>query len=197
MTRSVQPRWCLDLPIQQQSVLLLASRGPDGIGKWHPCKDVHRAYRATVLVDAKLGRCIQWGEGTSTWHFSSLHTFANGVAWADAVKRFFGSVDELPHHYLLHLVHGSEIIGYKHPDHRFADRWRGFYLACVEDMHLTAETEAEMDIRLNDWDQADWEPSMPPVRQGSSLHVSTCPRSNPSLSLPSSVECSCTKAARG
>jgi hypothetical protein len=82
VNRSVQPEWCRSLTIQQQSVLFLASRGPDGIGKWHPCKDVHRAYRATVLVDAKLGRNIEWAEGTDTWHFSTLHTFADDAAWA-------------------------------------------------------------------------------------------------------------------
>lgn len=32
---SVQPEWCLSLPIQQQSVLFLAARGPDGIKKRH------------------------------------------------------------------------------------------------------------------------------------------------------------------
>ena len=49
MTLSVQPTWCTMLPLQQQSVLFLASRGPDGVAKVHPCKPVIIAYRATVF----------------------------------------------------------------------------------------------------------------------------------------------------
>jgi hypothetical protein len=37
--------WMDDLPMQQQSVVVLATRGPDGVAKHHPCKDVVRAYR--------------------------------------------------------------------------------------------------------------------------------------------------------
>lgn len=37
---------------------------------------------------------------------------------------------------------------------------------------------------------------MPPVRQGSSLHVGACPRSNPDPDLPRSVRCKCKEATR-
>ena len=89
---SVQPAWCRTLPLQQQSVLLLAARGPDGIAKTHPCKKVQRAYRATVLVAAKFNRLLVWGEiGDS---FMSLGQFANELVWSFIVQEFFQHVDE-------------------------------------------------------------------------------------------------------
>lgn len=44
--------WMLQLSMQQQSVLVLACRGPDGVGKFHPTKQVVARYRATVLKAA-------------------------------------------------------------------------------------------------------------------------------------------------
>lgn len=151
---SVQPEWCRALPLQQQSVLFLAARGPDGIAKGHPCKVVHVAYRGTTIVAAKYGRPLAWGERADG--FMSLEVLADPAAWGDAVARFFDHHDSLPHHYLMHLMHGAEIVGYKHPDERFRERWRAFYLAMVESLHVGQEPEYQMDARLGDWARAHW-----------------------------------------
>lgn len=151
---SVQPTWMTTLTLQQQSVLMLASRGPDGTAKHHPCKDVIRAYRGTVLVAARYGRTLHWAESADT--FMSLDLFADDDRWADAVTRFFSSLDGLPHHYILHLLHGAQILGYKHPDERFRGRWTSFYAESCDDMHMNRETEQQMDARLSDWDRAGW-----------------------------------------
>ncbi len=152
--KSVQPEWCLRLPLQQQSVLLLAARGPDGLNKTHPCKDVQRAYRATVFVAAKYGRLIRWGESVDG--FMSLELFGDSELWKQVCDRFFPSIDSLPHHYFMHLLYGAEILGYKHPCVEFRKRWRAFYVRGVEELHFTPETEVQMDLRLNDWGQREW-----------------------------------------
>lgn len=152
---SVQPLWCLALPIQQQSVLLLAARGPDGIAKAHPCKDVQRAYRGTVLVAAKYGRCLHWGERADT--FMSLEKMTKMEDWEWLMDRFFEHSDDLPHHFLMHLTHGAEIIGYKHPDERFRIRWKAFYFRCVRELHLNEESMEQMDAWLSDWQRKHWE----------------------------------------
>jgi hypothetical protein len=161
-TVSVQPEWCRRLPVQQQSVLLLASRGPDGVAKVHPCKPVVIAYRASVLVAAKYGRSLGWGEKADT--FMSLDVFATDnrashsalMTWSEAKQQFFDHHDVLPKHYLAHLMHGVEILGYKHPDERFRSRWLSFYVELVDSLHLQPETEAQMDVRLGDWGRAHW-----------------------------------------
>jgi hypothetical protein len=146
----VQPDWCLGLPIEQQAVLLLAARGPDGIGEIHPCSDVQRAYRASVWNAARFGRQLEWGEVSVADAFMSLSLFSDDRQWGVVVNQFFQRVDELSHHFLLHLFHGAEILGYKHPDSRFRGRWYAFYQRAASDMHLRGETEAEMDARLCD-----------------------------------------------
>jgi hypothetical protein len=153
--RSVQPEWCTELPLQQQSVLFLAARGPDGIGKFHPCKGVVRAYRGTVLLAAKYGRLLRLGEYGDT--FMSLDRFNWPAHWADDVHLYFTSLDSLPHHYHLHLMHGAQILGYKHPDEVFRERWLQFYLDAVKDLHLLPESEEAMDNRLSDWWRTEWE----------------------------------------
>lgn len=151
---SVQPEWARRLPIQQQSVLFLAARGADGIPKFHPTKRVQRAYRASVFMAARYGRMLTIeDEGDS---FMSLEDFEDNKAWVSACTSFFDNVDSLPHHFLLHLIHGAEILGYKHPDPMFRSYWMHFYDTACHHFHMNMETEAEMDARLNDWGQVDW-----------------------------------------
>lgn len=152
--RSVQPEWMKRLPFQQQSVLFLAGRGPDGIEKHHPCKAVHVAYRATIFLAGKYGRALEWGERADT--FMSLDVFADELRWSSAVDDFFGAWDSLPAHYVKHLMHGVQILGFKHPDPRFRSRWNAFYQRLVTEFHLAPETESEMDRRLGDWERRHW-----------------------------------------
>lgn len=152
---SVQPEWCRALTVQQQSVLLLAARGPDGVEKLSPCKAVQRAYRGTVLVAAVYGRPLKWGERGDS--FMSLDDLDDDARWGTAVDAFFGTLDSLPAHYVKHMMHGAEILGYKHPDPKFRERWRAFYERIVVDMHLAPESEADMDRRLGDWGRQSWE----------------------------------------
>jgi hypothetical protein len=147
--------WWLNLSMQQQSVLILAIRGPDTMRKYHPCKTIIRMYRATVLKAAYLGRAMELDEGDETM-FMHLHNISDTRVWNLYVKSYFDTVDELPMHYHLHLLHGAEIIGYKHPHPFLKARWQSFYLKGCEGMHINPETEAQMDERLNDWNQEFW-----------------------------------------
>lgn len=156
MSESVQPEWCRELPLQQQSVLLLAARGPDGIAKNHPCKRLQRAYRACVLKAAYEGGLMEWGQGHYHNTFMGLDEFGSVSAWDAVVDGFFDTADDLPHHFLMHLLHGAEILGYKHPDGRFRQRWIEFYLRGCREMHLNEEPCEQMDLRLNDWNQEHW-----------------------------------------
>ena len=151
---SVQPEWATRLPLQMQSVLFLGARGPDGFAKFHPAKGIVRAYRGTVFLAAKFGRLLEYGEKGDD--FMSLDVFASPVAWQMAIEDFLHTIDQLPHHYLLHLLHGAGILAYKHPDPRYRERWLQFYNAKVESMHLLPETEEMLDKRLGDWGEAYW-----------------------------------------
>lgn len=132
-----------------QSVLLLAARGADGINKYHASKLVQRAYRASVLKGAYYGDVLPITDTDGNTFMSNVD-FGDWKAWRHAIHGFFNTVDDLPFHFVLHLIHGAEILGYKHPDSAYRDRWWVFYIRAVEEMHLGRETEAELDARLND-----------------------------------------------
>lgn len=51
MSSVLQP-WVQELSFMQQSVLISAVRGPDGIGKYHKGKGLIKWYRRCILVSA-------------------------------------------------------------------------------------------------------------------------------------------------
>lgn len=152
---SVQPLWFSYLPLQQQSVIFLAMRGHDGKAKEITSKFILRAYRGTVLMAAKYGRILRFGEKADT--FMSLDEFADWDHWVKLVDDYRENHDELSVHFYSHLMHGAQIVGYKHPDERFRARWEYFYLQSVSALHLNPETEEQMDKRLSDWGQQYWD----------------------------------------
>lgn len=148
--------WMLKLTMQQQSVLVLACRGPDGVAKYHPCKEIVARYRASVLKAAYLGRAMKVDEGDDTT-FMTMRYFSDDKHWDIMCGLYFDSVDSLPHHYHMHLMHGAQIIGYKHKSVTISKRWYNFYHRACQDLHLQPETEWAMDKRLSDWEQKFWD----------------------------------------
>jgi len=142
--------------MQQQAALFLATRDPDNIGQIHPCRDILRAYRASIWNSARFGRQLEWGEVPIVDDFMSLSLFSDDHQWGVVVNQFFQRIDDLSHHFLRHLYQGAEILAYKHPDPRFQMRWGKFYQRGAGDMHMKGETESELDARLADWGEADW-----------------------------------------
>lgn len=145
----VQQEWTHPLSIQQQSVLLMACRGPDGMRKSHPAKAIIRTYRAVVLNAASTGKPLHVGSRGDSYMDLALMLFP--PAWKEAASAYLHDVDEIPHHYHLHLMHGAQIIGYKHPEDHVRSTWLDFYTDAVKDMHLSIESEEQMDRRLNDF----------------------------------------------
>ena len=67
-----------------------------------------------------------------------------------AVDEYLKSLDEVPHHFQLHFMHASEILGYKHPTELIRTWWEKLYYRLANDMHLNPETVEQMDRRLDD-----------------------------------------------
>lgn len=153
--RSVVQPWVAELTMMQQTVLLTAVRGPDGLPKYHPTKYLLRWYRRCILLSALDGRVLSdpvdpWG-GSFTGPSVSVPP---GYDWSGAmdtrVADYLRTLDEVPHHFQMHLMHAVEILGYKHPDSVIRSWWNGVYVRLVHDMHLWPETEAQLDARLGD-----------------------------------------------
>jgi len=56
MTPSVFQEWLFATTMQQQSVLVLACRGPDGVKKFHATKLIVARYRASVMKAASASK---------------------------------------------------------------------------------------------------------------------------------------------
>lgn len=164
---SVLQPWACDLTFMQQSVLIAAVRGPDGLRKDHPVKVIMRWYRRCILYSA-LNKCIfadpfTKGGGSFTGPFEQQHADEMGLGllcslssearWVvfDGVRKvYLRHVDEMPHHFQLHMMHAAEILGFKYPDITIREWWHEFYRMIVNDAHLEPESEERMDFRLGD-----------------------------------------------
>lgn len=83
MATVLQP-WVSELTLMQQTVLLTAIRGPDGLPKYGPTKQLLRWYRRCVLISA-MDQCVlqdplQPGGGSFTGPSIDLTTLQNKAA---------------------------------------------------------------------------------------------------------------------
>ncbi|MBD5585117.1 MAG: hypothetical protein HDQ88_08540 [Clostridia bacterium] len=131
---SVVHEWMNDLTFKQQTVVLSALRGCDGFPKEDVSKKISRF----------LCGCILKNGGTKNTNFMKFDVNVNDV---EMMRR---DMDKYPMHYLLHLIHSAEIIGYYHPDEGIREFWNYFYLVMVDGMHLHPETKEENEYRLRD-----------------------------------------------
>lgn len=155
----MQP-WTYSLTMMQQTVLLTAIRGPDGVGKYHPSKYMLRWYRRCVLYGALDHNIFTTPHERGGGSFTGPScTPPKSGDWSEVMQPVFDdylrSLDELPHHFQLHFMHASEIVGYKHPDDTIRAWWRYVYEQLANDMHLNPESEEQMDFRLGD-SEAQW-----------------------------------------
>ena len=152
--------WLNNIPLMQQTVLLTAIRGPDGLPKYGPVKLLLRWYRRCILLSAIDREIIDNPHSKNGGSFTgpSCDTPGN-VKWGLApwgpdmdtvVDGYMQALDALPHHFHTHLLHGVEILGYKHPDPDVREWWKSVYMRFVSDLHLQPETEETLDHRLSD-----------------------------------------------
>lgn len=160
--RSVLQDWTFEISFMQQSVLLTAVRGPDGIAKYHPVKYLLRWYRRCILLSSFWGRVVPnpYDSDGGSFLGASIEVaemlVENGEKYDwrpmmdDLVGDYLRAADELPHHWQMHFMHAVEIVGYKHPDPEIRAWWSQVYGRLVADMHLFPESEEQLDRRLGD-----------------------------------------------
>jgi hypothetical protein len=135
---SVIRSWVSDLGNRHQVALLTAMRGCDYIQRDNSARPIVRALRFAVMdMGGETPLAV-------TNDFLSL-----SLEWAD-IAAFLKDWDRYPVHFLHHLMHACEVAAYKHPDRDLAAAFMSVYRGLILNLHVTAETEAEMDNRLND-----------------------------------------------
>lgn len=123
---------------KMQTVLLTSFRGCDGAHKDDRGKVFTRMMRATVLKNA---------DPTTTFFPEAMNI---REAYKTQMEDFFTDMDHYPVHWFMHLLHAAEIVGYKHPDKEIAEFWENFYCRGCYELHVTRETENQLDHRLSD-----------------------------------------------
>lgn len=153
----VTQKWLNKIPMMQQTVLLTAIRGPDGITKYGPAKMLLRWYRRCILLSAMDGKVLTGpcAEGGGSFTGPSFAASApDSIFWDEGmeplVDDYIRALDGIPRHFQAHFMHGAEILGYKHPDEDTRSWWNQLYIRLVHDLHLHPESEAELDSRLGD-----------------------------------------------
>lgn len=181
---SVLQEWVQRLTFMQQSVLITAMRGPDGIAKDHVSKLLIRWLRRCVLYSAfnskQQGQPFAFtdpftpGGGSFTGPSLPSHVVPEPTPdWRremDLVLRdYLATLDEVPHHFQLHFMHAAEIVGYEYHKDEYPpwpppttethtdirEWWFRTYCRLANDMHLNVETYQQMKRRLGDF-EATW-----------------------------------------
>jgi hypothetical protein len=133
--QSVIQDWVMCLGLRHQGVLMATIRGCDSVPKEDPSKLLTRCLRSVVLVSFDKRP-------------SSFIEFVNDPELYNRMVSVLENLDHYPIHYIMHLMHASEIIGYKHPDIHISSRWAWFYHKMCKGFHVNSETEEQMDNRL-------------------------------------------------
>lgn len=169
---SVLQEWVEGIPRMQQSVLLSAIRGPDGLDKKHPSKHLVVWLRRCILLSAFDGEALLDPRdprgGSFTGPMPSEYRAHYGLPphghlmdedWyrdrdaetiSNIATAYIQSMDSIPLHAYLHLMHAAEIVGYRHPVEWIRKSWNDTYVRMAEKMHLWPESEQQLDLRLGD-----------------------------------------------
>lgn len=158
-SESVLHDWVHKLTFQMQALLLTAMRGPDENNKHNAAKAIIRYLRGVVCKpagdwDRTNNNDFMWGEYVKViekWHQHERKPDEHREVFQQYAYAFWEDHDEYPHHFIMHLVHCAQVVGYKHPDVSVSQWWGRFYLDACDAFHMNPETEKEMDRRLNDF----------------------------------------------
>lgn len=155
---SVLHDWVTELPFMQQALLMLATRGPDGLPKETPAKKILHYLRGLVFKPAyeDFGKCdgfmnVDYGELA---YIQKSHNNDPDIAtlfgwkFKEISQEFFKDVDSYPLHFYMHLVHASEVVGYNYSDENVAGLWHMFYKMACRGFHMNPETKEQLNERL-------------------------------------------------
>lgn len=140
---SVLQTWVTELPLREQGTLLTAVRGCDLAPKYHADGSVINT------PERRLTAWIRWA-------------FMNPAdpREVDIPGAFFQSqppdpfkasaFGHYPLHWVSHVAHAAEIIGFRHPDLTVRSEGQRIYRAFVHMLHMTPETFDQMVSRLSE-----------------------------------------------
>ena len=147
---SVLQDWVMNLPLRFQGTILTAIRGCDMVPKDHIAKKLARAIRCEIMNTP----CT--GGGKVTKESVKPSTFIEYFEHEDLLEimnEFCRDLDPYPLHYVLHVAHASEVIGYclhdSGEDCERASLWTHLYKLICRKFHMYPESFEQLKLRLN------------------------------------------------
>jgi len=154
---SVLQEWVQALPLMQQTVLLMAMRGPDGRSKLGAPNALLRWYRRCVLLSAFDGEVLTDPYDLRGGHVTgpSLEVTPGPprnlmIAMEHHVVSYLKVLDAIPAQFQNDFRDAAMILGYRHPNVKISEFWRQFYRLLVQELNLMPETFEHMNKRLGD-----------------------------------------------
>lgn len=139
MSRSILQDWVMELPIREQGTLLSAVRGCDLTPKFPldaPERRLVAYVRWCFLIPADE-REVDYQSGSFMSRVPPP-TFRPSC------------VGHYPLHWVTHIMHALEVIGYRHPDESTRETCYQFYAAFCDSLHVRIEPIWAMTDRLSE-----------------------------------------------
>lgn len=133
MSESVLQSWVEKMPIRMQSTLILSLRGPD----------THTAPGVKALGRWMRGLAFKPGNPANVAEFMGPRP--PRIQEKDSTAK---ELEFCTQHYFSHLMHGLEVIGYRHPDGATASHALGLFRDMAALMHLPVESREDFQVRL-------------------------------------------------
>lgn len=130
--------WLLQLTLRYQGCILVALRGCDLAAKNDSAKTINRFIRQACLHPYDKREVT----------IPNSFFYVDRHVWRTQAEVFLSNLDSYPLHYVMHMVHAMEIIGYYHPDAWWRDTAKCFYLNICNKLHLNPETIQQLRTRL-------------------------------------------------
>lgn len=139
--QSVLQDWVMELPLREQGTLLTVVRGCDLTPK-NPLDSPERKI-VGQLRNAFLVPADEREVGIEPGSF-----FVPGTPDPDTFKA--SAFGHYPQHWVAHVMHAIEVLGYRHPDTDERQRWHQIYLKFCHGLHVMPESASQMFTRLSE-----------------------------------------------
>lgn len=136
---SVLRPWVMALPLREQGTLIVALRGCDSAPKF-PLDSPERRMTAAL----RWAVCIPADEREVD---SEPGCFMLSTPPMDAKLSMF---EHYPQHWVGHVIHACEVLGYRHPEDEQGSDWLALYRRFVYSLHMRAESKEDMIARLSE-----------------------------------------------
>jgi hypothetical protein len=126
---SVLRQWVMELPLREQGGLLVALRGCDLTPKY-PLDSLERKLVAAIRYD------VMNPADSREVDFPGAFMVSRPPGREEFKLSKFG---HYPQHWVMHIVHAIEILGYRHPDLDTREHWRWLYYQSCHSLHMLPE----------------------------------------------------------